>query len=67
MPEQGRPMPEIKFSEGEKAFLKGEIKYLLEKKVIVHTHHVTGDFVANVFLRGKRTGQIQDDLKPETP
>ena len=54
LPVQTRPMPEIKFSENERMFLRKEIKSLVDKKVIVLVEHTTGQFVSNVFLREKK-------------
>ena len=54
LPVQTRPMPEIKFSENERMFLRKEIKSLVDKKVIVPVEHTTGEFVSNVFLREKK-------------
>ena len=52
-PIQVRPLPEIRFSEGERAFVRKEIIELLGKKVLTRAHE-SGEFVSIIFLREKR-------------
>ena len=53
-PFQVRAMPELRFFEVERDFLKTEIQSLLQKEVLVTAKHTAGEFVSNVFLREKQ-------------
>ena len=55
LPSQNAPMPEIAFSQEERAFIRKEIVSLLRKKVIVRATHVTGEYISNIFLVEKST------------
>ena len=48
------PMPEIKFCEQEKQFVRQELSELLNKKVIQKVQHQDREFISNIFLREKR-------------
>ena len=50
LPEQGSPMPEMRFSPAEREFVRKEIFSLLEKKVISRVDHVDGEFISNIFI-----------------
>ena len=53
-PFQTRAIPELRFSELEKNFLRTEIQSLLKKEVLVKAEHTVGEFVSNVLLREKQ-------------
>lgn len=53
-PKQNQPMPEIKFTETERQFMRQEITSLLDKQVLQEAYHVQGEFISNIFLREKR-------------
>ena len=50
MPEQGSPMPEMRFSTAEREFVREEIISLLQKRVISRVDHVDGEFISNIFI-----------------
>ena len=53
-PTQIRPLPELRFSPAEKAFIHSEIASLLEKGVLEKSVHTPGEFISNIFLREKK-------------
>ena len=66
LPIQDRPMPELRFNEVEKEFVREEIKILLGKKVLVKTRHVPGEIISNIFLREKKEkGNFRMILNPK--
>ena len=55
LPEQKFPMPEIKFSDEERKFVREELARLHDKGVIVKASHVKGEYISNIFLVEKST------------
>ena len=53
-PHQSWSLPEIRFSDKEKHFVRNEITELLTKQVLKKAKHTQGEFVSNIFLREKR-------------
>ena len=48
---------ELRFTQTEKATIDTELKKLLDKKVITHSHHCKGEFISNIFIRPKKSGE----------
>ena len=55
LPVQDSPLPEMKFSEQERSFIREELCSLLKKKVIVKAKHETGEYISNIFIVEKST------------
>ena len=53
-PRQDRPMPEIRFTQTEREFVRQEIQCLIQKGVLVTAEHMNGEFISNIFLREKK-------------
>ena len=54
-PFQHKPAHEIRFNRQEFYFLKNELVSMLNKKIIVVSQQVEGEYVSNIFLREKKT------------
>ena len=57
---------QVKFSEGQRQAVNKEVLTLLEKGAIVKTQHCPGEFISNLFLVPKKTGDLRPviNLKP---
>lgn len=48
-----------RYTEAEEGVIQSEIKTLLEKSVIVHAQHESGEFISPVFTRPKKVAGIE--------
>jgi len=58
VPCQAHYRPSV-FNAQEELIVRKEIKTLLEKDVIKHSHHETGEFICTIFLRPKANGKVR--------
>ena len=48
---------ELRFSPTENAIIDTELKKLIDKKAITHSHHCQSEFISNIFIRPKTSGE----------